>query len=110
MNQRPTHDTLVCVTIFEPEDTVALLDRAATILRRPQQLSRYDDHEFLDLERAKENMAKQKAKQATIRFATRGDPSGNFAEEGSFKPSRHETHNFSDKPPLLRQAGCHGTE
>ena len=49
MHQRPTYETLVKDTILEPKDKIALPDRAATILRKTQQLTRYDDAEFLDL-------------------------------------------------------------
>ena len=54
MHQRPTYETLVKDTILEPKDKIALPDRTATILRKPQQLSRYDDAEFLDLEKDNE--------------------------------------------------------
>ncbi len=50
MHQRPTYETLVQDTILEPKDKIALPDRQATILRTTQQLTRYDDAEFLDLE------------------------------------------------------------
>ena len=61
MHQRPTYETLVKDTILEPKDKIALPDRTATILRKTQQLSRYDDSEFLDLEKDNENMAKEQA-------------------------------------------------
>ena len=51
MHQRPTYETLVKDTILEPKDKIALPDRAATILRKTQELTRYDDAEFLDLEK-----------------------------------------------------------
>ena len=51
MHKRPTYETLVKDTILEPKDKIALPDRAATILRKTQQLSRYDDAEFLDLKK-----------------------------------------------------------
>ena len=58
LHQRPTYETLVKDTILEPKYEIALPDRIASILRRTQQLSRYDDHEFLDLEKDQENIAK----------------------------------------------------
>ena len=58
MHKRPTYETLVKDTILEPKDKIALPDRTATILRKTQQLSRYDDSEFLDLEKDNENIAK----------------------------------------------------
>ena len=54
MHKRPTYETLVKDTILEPKDRIALPDRAATILRKTQQLTRYDDAEFLDLEKDNE--------------------------------------------------------
>ena len=54
MHQRPTYETLVKDKILEPKDKIALPDRAATILRKTQQLTRYDDAEFLDLEKDNE--------------------------------------------------------
>ncbi len=50
MHQRPTYETLVKGTILEPKDKIALPDRTATMLRKTQQLSRYDDAELLNLE------------------------------------------------------------
>ena len=61
MHQRPTYETLVKDTILEPKDKIALPDRAATILRKTQQLTRYDDAEFLDLEKDNEQIAKAQA-------------------------------------------------
>ena len=43
MHQRPTYETLVRDTILEPKDKIAFPDRTATILRKTQQLTRYDD-------------------------------------------------------------------
>ena len=43
MHKRPTYETLVKDTILEPKDKIALPDRMATILRKTQQLTRYDD-------------------------------------------------------------------
>ena len=70
MHQRPTYETLVEDTILEPKDKIALPDRAATILRKTQQLTRYDDAEFLDLEKDNENIAKERAQQNTINTAS----------------------------------------
>ena len=60
LKQRPTYESLVKDTILEPKDKIALPDRQATILRKTQELSRYDDVEFLDLE--KTTKIKQKNK------------------------------------------------
>ena len=63
LHKRPTYETLVRDTILEPKDKIALPDRAATILRKKQQLTRYDEADFLDLEKDNENIAKDKAQQ-----------------------------------------------
>ncbi len=54
MHQRPTYETLVKDTILEPKDRIALPDSTAQIPRKTQQLSRYDDDEFFDLEKDNE--------------------------------------------------------
>ena len=46
LKQRPTYESLVKDTILEPKDKIALPDRTATILKKTQQSSRYDDAEF----------------------------------------------------------------
>ena len=46
MRKRPTYETLVKDTILNPKDKIALPDRAATILRKTQQLTRYDEQNF----------------------------------------------------------------
>ena len=58
LHNRPTYETLVRDTILNPKDKIALPDRQATILRKTQQLTRYDEAEFLDLEKDNENIAK----------------------------------------------------
>ena len=65
MHLRPTYETLVRDTILEPKDKIALPDRQATILRKSQQLSRYDDAEFLDLEKDNEKIKQEQTRQAT---------------------------------------------
>ena len=81
MHKRPTYETLVKDTILEPKDKIALPDRAATILRKTQQLTRYDDAEFLDLEKDNENIAKERAQQARINAAAGASTSGSIAEQ-----------------------------
>ena len=63
LHKRPTYETLVRDTILNPKDKIALPDRQATILRKTQQLTRYDEAEVLDLEKDNENIAKEKAQQ-----------------------------------------------
>jgi hypothetical protein len=60
MHQRPTYGTLVKDIILEPKAKIALPDRQATILGKTQQLSRYDDAEFLDIETDNEKQRKNK--------------------------------------------------
>ena len=58
LHTRPTYETLVRDTILNPKDKIALPDRQAT---NTQQLCRYDEADFLDLEKDNENIAKAKA-------------------------------------------------
>ena len=86
MHQRPTYETLIKDTILEPKDKIALPDRQATILRKTQQLSRYDDSEFLDLEKDNENIAKEQSQQNTINAAAGNSTGGSIAETRAFPP------------------------
>ena len=86
MHQRPTYETLVKDTILEPKDRIALPDRAATILRKTQQLTRYDDAEFLDLEKDNEQIAKEAAQQTNINAAAGNSTGGSLAETRAFPP------------------------
>ncbi len=51
LHQRPTYETLVKDTILEPKDKINLSDGQAQIFIKTQQLTRYDDSEFLDPEK-----------------------------------------------------------
>ena len=86
MHQRPTYETLVRDTILEPKDKIALPDRAATILRKTQQLTRYDDAEFLDLEKDNEQIVKAQAQQATLTAAAAASTGGSIAEQRALPP------------------------
>ena len=99
LRQRPTYETLIKDTILESKDKIALPDRQATILRKTQKFPRYDDHEFLDLEKDNENIAKEQAQQNTVRAAAGGDLGRSLAEARAFRPGRHESNNFSNQPP-----------
>ena len=99
MHQRPTYETLVRDTILEPKDKIALPDRTATILRKTQQLSRYDDSEFLDLERDNENIAKEQAQQATVHAAAGNNPGGSLGQTRAQRPGPHLGHTFAQRPP-----------
>jgi hypothetical protein len=99
MHQRPTYETLVKDTILEPKDEIALPDRQATILRKTQQLSRYDDAEFLDLEKDNEQIAKEQAQQNTINAAAGSDTGGSLGQTRAFPPGGHQRRTFSRPPP-----------
>ena len=60
MKRRATYESLVRDTILEPKDKIKLPNREATILRRTQQLSRYDDDDFLGLETLNEKINKER--------------------------------------------------
>jgi hypothetical protein len=94
MHKRPTYETLVKDTILEPKDRIALPDREATILRKTQQLTRYDDAEFLDLEKDNEQIAKEKAQQATVSAAAGGNTGGSLGQANAAQPGPHQGHNF----------------
>ena len=114
MHQRPTYETLVRDKILEPKDKIALPDRTATILRKTQQLTRYDDVEFLDLEKDNENIAKEQAQQATISAAAGNNPGGSLGQTRAEQPGPHQGHNFTQPPPAPPpssdpfQFGSHG--
>ena len=74
LHKRPTYETLVRDAILEPKDKIALPDRAATILRKTQQLTRYDEADFLDLEKDNENIAKAKAQAENLKATAGGAP------------------------------------
>ena len=97
MHKRPTYETLVKDTILEPKDKIALPDRAATILRKTQQLTRYDDAEFLDLEKDNEQIAKEKAQQATVSAAAAAS-TGSITQQQAAAPGPHLGHTFVAPP------------
>ena len=51
LHKRPTYEVLLKDTVLNPKDKIDLPDREATILRKTQQLTRYDEADFLDLEK-----------------------------------------------------------
>ena len=59
LHRRPTYEVLVQDTVLNPKDKIGLPDREATILRKTQQLTKYDEVGFLDLEKDNENIQKQ---------------------------------------------------
>ena len=98
MHQRPTYETLAKDTILEPKDRIALPDRTATILRRTQQLSRYDDVEFIDLEKDNENMVKEQAQQMNVKAAAGNDDDGSLGQTRAMQPGPHQGHIFTSQP------------
>ena len=102
LKQRPTYEILVKDSILNPNDKIALPHRAATVLRKTQQLSRYDDVEFIDLETDNENIMREQAQQYTLRAAALNNDSGSMAKTRaesvtpvSRPPGGGETHQFS---------------
>ena len=108
MHQRPTYETLVKDTILEPKDRIALPDRAATILRKTQQLTRYDDAEFLDMDKDNEMMAKAKAQQATVQSAA-AVSTGSITQTQAAQPGPHQGHTFVN-PPVIAQPSTQGPQ
>ena len=96
LKQRPTYETLVKDTILEPKDKIALPDRQATILRKTQQLSRYDDFEFIDLEKDHEKIAKEQAQQMNVKAAA--GTIGSIAESRATQTGPHQGHTFASPP------------
>ena len=73
LHKRPTYSSLVRDTILDPKDKIALPDREATIFRKTQQLTKYDEAEFLDLEKDNENIQKQTMQQANLQASVGGE-------------------------------------
>ena len=105
MHLRPTYETLVRDTILEPKDKIALPDRQATILRKSQQLSRYDDAEFLDLEKDNEKIKQEQTRQATVNTAAGNNTSGSLVETQAQQPGTHQGHNFAQPPAAQPPTG-----
>ena len=103
MHKRPTYETLVRDTILEPKDKIALPDREATILRKTQQLSRYDDAEFLDMEKDNEQIAKQQVQQQAVNAAAAAG-TGSVAQTRAEQPGPHEGHAFVNPPKVPKPA------
>ncbi len=61
MHESTTYETFVKGIILEPKDRIAVPDSLASILRRTHQLIRYDDAEFLHVEKDQHNIAKEQA-------------------------------------------------
>ena len=98
MHQRPTYETLVRDTILEPKDKIALPDRQATLLRSTQQLSRYDDAEFLDLEKDNAKIKQAQAQEAAIKTEAGNDTGGSLGQTRAEQPGPHQGHNFTQPP------------
>ena len=108
LHKRPTYSSLVRDTILDPKDKIALPDREATILRKTQQLTRYDEAEFLDLEKDNENIAKEKAQQERLKTTTGSNTDGSISETKATAPGTHQSHDFQSKPPAPPPGGGGG--
>ncbi len=95
-------------TILNPKDKIYLPDREASILRKTQQLSRYDDDDFPDVEKENEQIMKTRMQQMTLQKATGGNDDGGdggdrgggdrtIARERATQPGPHSSDHF-DSP------------
>jgi len=81
MKRRATYESLVRDTILEPKDKIKLPNREASILRRTQQLSRYDDDDFLGLETINEKINKERIQQIELLKLIAQKPMGTMLVE-----------------------------
>ena len=108
LHQRPTYESLVKDSILEPKDKIALPDRTATILRKTQQLTRYDDVEFLDIDKDNEMIAKEKAQQAMVHAAA-AVSTGSISQTQAAQTGPHQGHTFVN-PPVDAQPSTQGQQ
>ena len=98
LHKRPTYEVLLKDTVLNPKDKIDLPDREATILRKTQQLTKYDEVGVLDLEKDNENIEKQKLQQANLKAAAGENPDSSIAEQTALAPGPHEGHDFKPQP------------
>ena len=98
LRKRPTYEVLLKDTVLNPKDKIDLPDREATIKTKTQQLTRYDEAEFLDLEKDNENIQKAKMQQANLKAAAGDNPDSSIAEQTALAPGRHDGHDFKPNP------------
>ena len=91
----PTYEVLLKDAVLNPKDKIDLPDREATILRKTQQLTRYGEVGFLDLEKDNENIQKPKMQQANLAEAAGNNPDSSIAEQTALVPGSHDDgHDF----------------
>ena len=98
LHKRPTYEVLVKDTVLNPKDKIDLPNQEATIFRKTQQLTRYDEAEFLDMEIYHENIQKEKMQQANLKAAAGNDPDSSMAEQTALAPGTHDGHDFKLEP------------
>ncbi len=101
MHERPAYETPVKGATVQPKDNIiiAIQDGSASIIRRTQQLTRYDDAECLDLEKSQQNIPKEQAQQITIKAATGNDRGESSTEKGGMRPDTPAPNDSSNQPP-----------
>jgi hypothetical protein len=98
LRKRATYETTLRDTVLNPKDKIDLPDREATILTKTQQLTRYDEVGFLDLETDNENIQKQTLQQANLAEAAENNPDSSIAEQTALAPGPHDDgHDFKPK-------------
>ena len=60
MHQRATYEELLQDTVLNPKDKINLPNRRATQLRSTQQLSQWDDSDFLGLQKQSDDIMREK--------------------------------------------------
>lgn len=96
MHRRPTYEKLVKDTILEPKDKIALPDRTATILRKTQKLSQFDDPSFIDLEETQQKIRLNQIQAQNVQQAiSKASPSASAGIVQAMTPT---------SPPLRRAA------
>ena len=101
MHQRPTYETIVKDTILEPRDKIALPNRQATLLRNTQQLSMWDDSDFIDLDEEQKRIMKEQLQQAEARRLTALTATGTHHISTA---SMHTPPPIFHPPPIKRSA------
>lgn len=110
MHPRATYESLVRDTILNPKDKIALPNRKATQLRSTQQLSQWDDSEFLDLQDLSENITKNRLHQAQFEQTMGHNPGGTRAVQEAMQPPPPPPDDNQGPPsqPMSTTAGWEG--
>ena len=102
LRKRPTYEVLLKDTVLNPKDKIDLPNREATIVRKTQQLTRYDEADFLDLEKDNENIEKQKMQEANLKATAASSPGGSIAQTKALAESSDALAGSSDDPPVYK--------